>query len=108
MWWLCGIDGALPIGDIIYGVGCLVCMLVIVDEIVDSADTPIEGFPTEEKDASDNITNYKEHTTTKNGKKRNKHEAGNARRQRDQGGEKKKQKPGWRSRNNKECILEEK
>lgn len=41
---------------------------------------------------------YKEHTTTKNGKKRNKHEEGEARRKRDQGGEKKKQKPGWKSR----------
>lgn len=47
------------------------------------------------KKVKQKISYYKEHTSTKNGKKRNKHENGNARRQRDQGGEKKKQKPGW-------------
>lgn len=48
-----------------------------------------------QKKVKQKISYYKEHTSTKNGKKRNKHENGNARRQRDQGGEKKKQKPGW-------------
>ncbi len=41
---------------------------------------------------------YKEHSKNKSGSNRNKHENGNARRQRDQGGEKKKQKPGWKKR----------
>ncbi len=39
---------------------------------------------------------YSEHKSTKNGKKRNKHEEGNSRRKRDQGGERKKQKPEWK------------
>lgn len=108
MWWLCGIDGFLPIGDIVYGAGLVVCAFVIVDGVEETADNLIERFPSEEKEASDNITSYREHTTTKNGKKRNKHEEGNARRKRDQGGEKKKQKPGWTSRNNKWRIMEEK
>ena len=108
MWWLCGIDGFLPIGDIVYGAGLVVCAFVIVDGVEETADNLIERFPSEEKEASDNITSYREHTTTKNGKKRNKHEEGNARRKRDQGGEKKKQKPGWTSRNNKWPIMEEK
>ena len=108
MWWLCGIDGFLPIGDIVYGAGLVVCAFVIVDGVEETADNLIERFPLEEKEASDNITSYREHTTTKNGKKRNKHEEGNARRKRDQGGEKKKQKPEWTSRNNKWRIMEEK
>ena len=108
MWWLCGIDGFLPIGDIVYGAGLVVCAFVIVDGVEEPADNLIERFPSEEKEASDNITSYREHTTTKNGKKRNKHEEGNARRKRDQGGEKKKQKPEWTSRNNKWRIVEEK
>ena len=108
MWWLCGIDGFLPIGDIVYGAGLVVCAFVIVDGVEEKADNLIERFPLEEKEASDNITSYREHTTTKNGKKRNKHEEGNARRKRDQGGEKKKQKPEWTSRNNKWRIMEEK
>ncbi len=108
MWWLCGIDGFLPIGDIVYGAGLVVCAFVIVDGVEETADNLIERFPSEEKEASDNITSYREHTTTKNGKKRNKHEEGNARRKRDQGGEKKKQKPEWTSRNNKWRIVEEK
>ena len=108
MWWLCGMDGFLPIGDIVYGVGLIVCAFVIVDGVEETADNLIERFPSEEKEASDNITSYREHTTTKNGKKRNKHEEGNARRKRDQGGEKKKQKPEWTSRNNKWRIVEEK
>ncbi len=108
MWWLCGIDGFLPIGDIVYGAGLVVCAFVIVDGVEETADNLIERFPLEEKEASDNITSYREHTTTKNGKKRNKHEEGNARRKRGQGGEKKKQKPEWTSRNNKWRIMEEK
>ena len=40
-----------------------------------------------------------EHTKNKSEKNRNKHEEGNARRQRDQGGEKKKQKKNWVPRN---------
>ena len=108
MWWLCGIDGFLPIGDIVYGAGLVACAFVIVDGVEETADNLIERFPSEEKEASDNITSYREHTTTKNGKKRNKHEEGNARRKRDQGGEKKKQKPEWTSRNNKWRIMEEK
>lgn len=40
MWWLCAIDGALPIGDIIYWVGCGVCFLIIIDEVNDAATTP--------------------------------------------------------------------
>ena len=108
MWWLCGMDGFLPIGDIVYGVGLVVCAFVIVDDVEETADNLIDRFPSEEKEASDNITSYREHTTTKNGKKRNKHEEGNARRKRDQGGEKKKQKPEWTPRNNKWRIVEEK
>ena len=42
------------------------------------------------------VSYYSEHKSTKKGKKRNKHEEGNARRMRDQGGEKKKKKPGWK------------
>ena len=44
------------------------------------------------------IYEYSPHRSTKNGKKRNKHEDGDARRKRDQGGEKKKVKPGWKRR----------
>ena len=42
------------------------------------------------------VYRYSEHKTTRNGKKKNKHQKGNSRRQRDQGGEKKKQKKGWK------------
>ena len=108
MWWLCAADGPLPIGEIIYGAGLVVLGCVIIDSVAETTDTLIEQFPSEENEASDNITSYREHTTTKNGKKRNKHEEGNARRKRDQGGEKKKQKPEWTSRNNKWRIVEEK
>ena len=68
MWWLCGIDGFLPIGDIVYGAGLVVCAFVIVDGVEETADNLIERFPSEEKEASDNITSYREHTTTKTGK----------------------------------------
>ena len=108
MWWLCAADGPLPVGEIIYGAGLVVLGCVIIDSVAETTDTLIEQFPSEENEASDNITSYREHTTTKNGKKRNKHEEGNARRKRDQGGEKKKQKPEWTSRNNKWRIVEEK
>ena len=108
MWWLCAADGPLPVSEIIYGAGLVVLGCVIIDSVAETTDTLIEQFPSEENEASDNITSYREHTTTKNGKKRNKHEEGNARRKRDQGGEKKKQKPEWTSRNNKWRIVEEK
>ena len=108
MWWLCAADGPLPVGEIIYGAGLVVLGCVIIDSVAETTDTLIKQFPSEENEASDNITSYREHTTTKNGKKRNKHEEGNARRKRDQGGEKKKQKPEWTSRNNKWRIVEEK
>ena len=108
MWWLCAADGPLPVGEIIYGAGLVVLGCVIIDGVAETTDTLVEQFPSEENEASDNITSYREHTTTKNGKKRNKHEEGNARRKRDQGGEKKKQKPEWTSRNNKWRIVEEK
>ena len=108
MWWLCAADGPLPVGEIIYGAGLVVLGCVIIDSVAETTDTLIEQFPSEENEASDNITSYREHTTTKNGKKRNKHEEGNARRKRDQGGEKKKQKPEWTSHNNKWRIVEEK
>ena len=98
----------LPVGEIIYGAGLVVLGCVIIDSVAETTDTLIKQFPSEENEASDNITSYREHTTTKNGKKRNKHEEGNARRKRDQGGEKKKQKPEWTSRNNKWRIVEEK
>ena len=108
MWWLCAADGPLPVGEIIYGAGLVVLGCVIIDGVAETTDTLVEQFPSEENEASDNITSYREHTTTKNGKKRNKHEEGNARRKRDQGGEKKKQKTEWTSRNNKWRIVEEK
>ena len=88
MWWLCAADGPLPVSEIIYGAGLVVLGCVIIDSVAETTDTLIEQFPSEENEASDNITSYREHTTTKNGKKRNKHEEGNARRKRDQGGEK--------------------
>ncbi len=44
------------------------------------------------------VYKYSEHRTTKNGKKTNKHQKGNARRKRDQGGEKKKLKPEWKKK----------
>ncbi|MEG2081279.1 MAG: RHS repeat-associated core domain-containing protein [Oscillospiraceae bacterium] len=42
------------------------------------------------------VSYYKEHVSTKNGKKKNKHQKGKARRNRDQGGEKKKRNSGWK------------
>ena len=72
MWWLCAADGPLPVGEIIYGAGLVVLGCVIIDSVAETTDTLIEQFPSEENEASDNITSYREHTTTKNGKKRNK------------------------------------
>ncbi len=86
MWWLCAADGPLPVGEIIYGAGLVVLGCVIIDGVAETTDTLVEQFPSEENEASDNITSYREHTTTKNGKKRNKHEEGNARR---------KERSGW-------------
>ena len=48
---------------------------------------------------------YSEHKTTKNGKKRNKHEKGNARRQRDQGGEKRNKSQIGRRIGNKMLLI---
>ena len=47
------------------------------------------------------IDTASEHTKNKSERNRNKHEEGNSRRQRDQGGEKKKQKKGWNTNPNK-------
>ncbi|WP_339126892.1 hypothetical protein LDJ89_01615 [Fusobacterium nucleatum] len=53
------------------------------------------------KDMNTNIFYYKEHTKNKRKSNKNKHQNGDARRSRDQGGEKKKQKDNWEKRGGK-------
>ena len=43
MWWLLCIDGPIPVGDIIYGAGCLVCGIVDLVDYV-GIDTIVQLF----------------------------------------------------------------
>ena len=91
MWWLIAADGPFPIGDAIYWGG--VAWLAVTVEL-------------NQKDilSSDNVTFYKEHSKNKRKSNENKHQEGDARRMRDQGGEKKKQKSGWTPKNPKRGV----
>lgn len=71
------LDGPLPIGETIGGVAVI----------------GILGYGA--------VMKYSEHTKNKRKSTKNKHENANARRQRDRGGEKKKQKKGWKQRGGK-------
>ena len=66
----------------------------VVEEIIDYSYEPFSTPDIQEATISE-----AEHTKNKSEKNRNKHEEGNARRKRDQGGEKKKQKKNWVPRN---------
>ena len=90
MWWLCGVDTILPIGDVIY-VGGIVILGVLAVDTVDRISL----------NENIGVTYYSPHSTNKNKTNKNKHEEGDSRRKRDQGGEKKKQKSNWIPNKNK-------
>lgn len=79
MWWLCGVDGALPIGEVVY-VGAAVIIGVATIGIVDDAFAVGEEL-------SNHLMQYAEHTSGARKSTKNKHEKGKKRKQNDQVGE---------------------
>ena len=83
MWWLCGADTVLPVGDIIYGAGILVLgvyALTVADEVT------MPQISLEEEKAS--LHEVREHTKGARPSTKGKHQKGQTRKKRDNGGEK--------------------
>jgi len=83
MWWLCGADTVLPVGDIIYGAGILILgvyALTVADEIT------MPQISLEEENSS--VYEYREHTKGARQSTKGKHQKGQTRKNRDNRGEK--------------------
>ena len=83
MWWLCGADTVLPVGDIIYGTGILILgvyALTVADEVT------MPQISLEEENSS--VYEYREHTKGARQSTKGKHQKGQTRKNRDNRGEK--------------------
>ena len=114
MWYLLLMDGPLPIGDIIFGVGCVICVIAILELptfrydnvftsipiITDNADIDISTGQSEESANTPQVNCVSPHRTTKNGSKNRTNDKHTKKRP---GSQKDKAKSGkkWQYRGNK-------
>ena len=83
MWWLCGVDGLIPAGDILYSLGIVILgfhSLTKANDLEEALAIPSEeGLP---------VYLYKEHTKGARQSTKARHQKGQTRKNRDNRGEK--------------------
>lgn len=83
MWWICFVDGTLPIGEAVYFIG-IVALAICTAIVVDETTTP--QISLEEENSS--VYAYREHTKGARQSTKGKHQKGQTRKNRDNRGEK--------------------